>query len=57
MHTSLTTAIISACLIAAVLGGKRIRRMLPEHHLNADTKDTVKLAMGLIATPGRSCGN
>src|SRR5262249_16416162 len=26
------------------------RRRLPEQHLNADTKDTVKLAMGLVAT-------
>ena len=26
------------------------RRLLPEHHLGADTKDAVKLAMGLVAT-------
>src|SRR6266852_2424912 len=27
-----------------------LRRILPEHHLNADSKDVVKLGMGLIAT-------
>ena len=27
-----------------------LRRLLPEHHLSDDTKDTVKLAMGLVAT-------
>lgn len=28
----------------------RLRILLPEHHLSADTKDAVKLAMGLVAT-------
>jgi len=50
MNTALTAAIVSACLIAAVVIGTWIRRLLPAHHLNADTKDTVKLAMGLVAT-------
>ena len=27
-----------------------LRKMLPEHHLSGDTKDTVKVAMGLVAT-------
>jgi hypothetical protein len=27
-----------------------LRKALPEHHLGSDTKDTVKLAMGLVAT-------
>jgi hypothetical protein len=50
MNTTLTAAIVSVCLFAAVGIGTWIRRLLPEHHLNADTKDTVKLAMGLVAT-------
>jgi hypothetical protein len=50
MNTGLITGIISVCLIGAVLLGSRIRRRLPEHHLGGDTKDTVKLAMGLVAT-------
>ena len=28
----------------------RVRAAMPEHHLSVDTKDTVKLAMGLVAT-------
>jgi hypothetical protein len=50
MSATLTAAIITICLFGAVLVGMRIRRLLPEHHLSADTKDTVKLAMGLVAT-------
>ena len=43
-------AIVLACVFGAVLLAMRLRRMLPEHHLSADTKETVKLAMGLVAT-------
>ncbi len=50
MDITLTAALICACFVAAVLVGMRIRRCLPDHHLSADTKDTVKLAMGLVAT-------
>jgi hypothetical protein len=50
MNSNLTAALVAACLFAAVWIGMRIRRFLPEHHLSADTKDTVKLAMGLVAT-------
>ena len=30
--------------------GSRIRRLLPEHHLSGDSKEAVKLAMGLVTT-------
>jgi len=50
MNTTLTATIVAACLFAAELLGMRLRRYLPEHHLGADTKDSVKLAMGLVAT-------
>lgn len=50
MNTSLTTAIVSGCLFAAVGIGMWLRRFLPADHLSADSKDTVKLAMGLVAT-------
>lgn len=50
MHAVLVAITASACLIVAVLLGTIIRRHLPDHHLEPDTKDTVKLAMGLIAT-------
>jgi len=50
MNTTLTAAIITATLFTSVFLGIRLRRLLPEHHLSADTKDAVKLAMGLVAT-------
>jgi hypothetical protein len=50
MNTIVTAAIVSGCLFAAVWLGTLVRRLLPAHHLSADTKDTVKLAMGLVAT-------
>jgi hypothetical protein len=40
--------------LVSVFGGAALgiflRSALPQHHLSADTKDTVKLAMGLVAT-------
>jgi hypothetical protein len=46
--------LISVTLFMALVGaaflGRRVRRYLPEDHLSADSKDAVKLAMGLVAT-------
>src|SRR5262244_835981 len=50
MDTNVTAIVISASLLAAVGAGMCIRRLLPEHHLSSDSKDAVKLAMGLVAT-------
>jgi len=50
MNTTLVAVAIPACLVLAVFLGMLLRRLLPEQHLNAETKDTVKLAMGLVAT-------
>jgi hypothetical protein len=50
MNTTLTSLIVLGCLIAAVLVGRTLRGLLPEAHLSAESKDAVKLAMGLVAT-------
>ena len=50
MNTTLTAVIVFGCLVGAVLVGRILRRILPESHLSADSKDVVKLAMGLVAT-------
>lgn len=50
MNTALTATVVAACLLAAVLIGMWCRRLLPDHHRSADSRDTVKLAMGLVAT-------
>jgi hypothetical protein len=50
MNTILITAIVSACLLAAVWIGMWLRRFFPEHHVSPHSRDSVKLAMGLVAT-------
>jgi Protein of unknown function (DUF4239) len=50
MNTTLTALIVFGCLVGAVLLGRALRRLLPEAHLTADSRDTIKLAMGLVAT-------
>ena len=50
MNTTFTSLIVLACLIAAVLAGRILRGLLPESHLSSETKDAIKLAMGLVAT-------
>lgn len=42
--------IVFACVFGASLFGMLLRRLLPAHHLDADSKDVVKLGMALIAT-------
>jgi Protein of unknown function (DUF4239) len=42
--------IVLACVFGGALLGMAIHTMLPEHHLNAESKDVIKLGMGLIAT-------
>jgi hypothetical protein len=50
MNTTLTALVVFGCLVGAVLLGRIFRRILPEDHLTSDSRDTVKLAMGLVAT-------
>jgi hypothetical protein len=50
MNTTLAALIVFGCLVGAVLLGRALRRLLPEDHLTADSRDTIKLAMGLVAT-------
>ncbi|MFO0912613.1 MAG: hypothetical protein U0795_06635 [Pirellulales bacterium] len=51
MMDTVTVSIAAfACVFGAAMFGMLLRRILPEHHLTGDTKDTVKLAMGFVAT-------
>ena len=45
-----TAWIVFACVCCGALLGMLLRRVLPEDHLNNDSKDVVKLGMGLVAT-------
>jgi hypothetical protein len=42
--------IVLACIFGGALLGMVLRPILPQHHLSADSKDVVKLGMGLTAT-------
>jgi hypothetical protein len=50
VNTTLTALIVFGCLLGAVLIGRTLRGLLPEAHLSTESKDAVKLAMGLVAT-------
>ena len=50
MNTAWTALIVFGCLVGAVFIGRWLRYILPEAHLSADSRDVVKLAMGLVAT-------
>jgi hypothetical protein len=38
------------CVLGGTLIGMFLRKILPEHHLSGDSKDAVRIGMGLIAT-------
>jgi hypothetical protein len=50
MSSTLSAAVVLACTFGGALFGVFIRGRLPENHLDNDSKDTVKLIIGLIAT-------
>jgi len=50
MNSTITGALVFACLFGAGLLGVRVRAALPEDHLSTETKDAVKVGMGLVAT-------
>jgi hypothetical protein len=44
-----TLALTSAgCIFAGTLVGLALRRFLPDHHLNADSKDAIKVGAGMV---------
>lgn len=50
MNSTLIALLAFAGILGAVFLGMRLRSALPDHHLSPETKDTVRLGMGLIAT-------
>jgi hypothetical protein len=44
------SSIVFACVFGGAVFGVLLRAALPEQHLGADSKDAVKVAMGLVAT-------
>src|SRR6266550_844043 len=50
MSSALPAIVVFGCLLGAVWLGIALHRILPEHHLTAESQDAVKLAMGLVGT-------
>jgi hypothetical protein len=50
MNSAQTSIVILLSLVATVLVGRSARRLLPENHLSTESRDAVKLAMGLVST-------
>jgi len=50
MNSTVIALLAFAGILGAVFLGMRLRPALPEHHLSPETKDTVRLGIGLIAT-------
>ncbi len=50
MNAFVVAGIVFACTFGASLLGTVVRRRLPEHHVTGDSKDSLKMGMGLIAT-------
>ena len=50
MNSFTISAIIFGCVFGGALAGMFLRTMLPAHHLSDETKDVVKLGVGLIGT-------
>ena len=50
MSAIVTSLIVFACVFGGALFGMLLRAVLPAHHFDDDTKDVIKLGMGLIAT-------
>jgi hypothetical protein len=45
-----TSAIVFACVFGGSMLGMWLRGVVPEHHLSADSKDVIKLGVGLVGT-------
>src|SRR4051794_40296775 len=50
MNAGLLALLAFAISFAAALAGLWLRNRLPEHHLESESRDAVKLVMGLVAT-------
>jgi Protein of unknown function (DUF4239) len=50
MNSILIAVAIFACVFGGAVAGSLLHRVLPVHHRDGDSKDVIKLVMGLIAT-------
>lgn len=50
MNASVVGAIVFVCAFAGAMFGMWLRNVLPKHHFDTESRDTIKVGIGLIAT-------
>lgn len=50
MSPTTATLVVFVCVFSGAMLGVLLQRLLPDRHLTAESKDVVRLAMGLVAT-------
>jgi len=50
MSANLIALIVVVCTFGGALSGMLLRRVLPDHHFCTDSKDTVKITIGLVGS-------
>jgi hypothetical protein len=50
MSANLIALIVVVCTFGGALAGMQLRRVLPDHHFCTDSKDTVKITIGLVGS-------
>jgi hypothetical protein len=50
MNSSAIASISAGCIFGGVLLGMLLQKVLPEHHLDTPSRDTVKVGAGMLAT-------
>jgi hypothetical protein len=50
MSEELTPLVVAGFLVVACLLGRTLNRFLPQQYLSPETKDSMKLAVGWVAT-------
>jgi hypothetical protein len=50
MNTLVIRLIVFACIFGGAIVGMLLGPLLPKHHLGSDSKDVIKMGMGLVGT-------
>jgi hypothetical protein len=50
MNSSTIASISAGCIFGGVLLGMLLQKVLPEHHLDTPSRDTVKVGAAMLAT-------
>jgi hypothetical protein len=49
MNTITVGLLVAACIFAGGLAGLYLHRILPQHHLTKDTRDVIRLGIGMLS--------